>query len=180
MEKRWEGAKTLQGTQSIHFVKAVEPYVIEYKLYSSSETSNTFNFLSGQISAGVANQIIAVDVVNETSTHITPHITQCIASSAADAPSIGNGISRKFVLVDLPGKKISKRFVALVLKEDKDSDEVEAVFPRRCRGVNCQNIFSVPDKQDLGPILLKVGKGLVNNDISTYLANNQSAVNESS
>lgn len=44
LESKWANIKTLPSTQSVHYIRVVRPYVVQYKKYSLGSLANTFSF----------------------------------------------------------------------------------------------------------------------------------------
>ena len=48
LESKWANIKPLPSTQSVHYIKVMGPYIVQYKQYSLSSLGSTFNMLISQ------------------------------------------------------------------------------------------------------------------------------------
>lgn len=125
---RWEGIKTLPGTQSVHHVEAVSSYTVRWALTSgSAEQLFCFdNARGGDVVQGHINT--TAEMIDEQNDPIEGGFPP-IASTSENESSEKTISKGDFVLVKFASKRSAKFYVAIINEVDKC--EVNAQFMRK-------------------------------------------------
>ena len=111
----------------------VEPFVIQHRDYSTSVRFSLFDFISGQNKSDVE------------------HAADNNSGNIVDSDTT---VESKYVLVILPEKKCANKYVGIVVRDDKNANESQIIFLRKCTIRSSNNsgssTFTAPGQDDKG------------------------------